>query len=34
MTETQLEGEIDEIKRQLRLPSLKDAVRMMIDYFR
>ena len=34
MTETQLEGEIDEIKQRLRLPSLKDAVRMMIDYFR
>ena len=34
MTEAELEGEIDGIKQRLRLPSLKDAVRMMIDYFR
>lgn len=34
VTESQLEGEIEEIKQQLRLPSLKEAVRMMIDYFR
>jgi FixJ family two-component response regulator len=34
LSETQLEGEVEGIKHQLRLTSLKDAVRMMIDYFR
>ena len=34
LSEAELENEIEGIKRQLRLPSLKDAVRMMIDYFR
>jgi FixJ family two-component response regulator len=34
LSETELEREIAEIKQQLRLPSFKDAVRMMIDYFR
>jgi FixJ family two-component response regulator len=34
ISETELEQEIEGIKQQLRLPSLKDAVRMMIDYFR
>jgi FixJ family two-component response regulator len=34
LSDAEFEGEIDGIKKQLRLPSLKDAVRMMIDYFR
>jgi FixJ family two-component response regulator len=34
ISEAQLNGEIAEITQQLRLPALKDAVRMMIDYFR
>jgi FixJ family two-component response regulator len=34
MTEAELEHEIDEIQQQLRQPSFKDSVRMMIDYFR
>jgi len=34
LTENELDREIDEIKTKLKLPALKDAVRMMIDYFR
>jgi FixJ family two-component response regulator len=34
MTDNELEHQIDEIKHQLKLPNIKDAVRMMIDYFR
>jgi FixJ family two-component response regulator len=34
ISESELDHEIEEIKQQLRLPSFKDAVRMMIDYFR
>lgn len=34
LTEAELEEEIEEIKQQLELPTLRDAVRMMIDYFR
>jgi FixJ family two-component response regulator len=34
MTENELEHEIEEIKQKLTLPNIKDAVRMMIDYFR
>jgi len=34
MTENELEHEIDGIKQKLKLPNIKDAVRMMIDYFR
>jgi FixJ family two-component response regulator len=34
LTENELEHQVDEIKQQLKLPNIKDAVRMMIDYFR
>jgi FixJ family two-component response regulator len=34
MSEQELDREVAEIKRKLKLSSLKDAVRMMIDYFR
>ena len=34
ISEGELDQEIDEIKQKLKLPALKDAVRMMIDYFR
>jgi FixJ family two-component response regulator len=34
ISEAELEQEIEGIKQQLKLPSLKDAMRMMIDYFR
>ena len=34
MTEAKLEHQVEEIKEKLRLPSLKESVRMMIDYFR
>ena len=34
LSEAELDREVEGITQQLRLPSLKDAVRMMIDYFR
>lgn len=34
ISEAELEQKTDEIRDQLRLPSFKHAVRMMIDYFR
>jgi FixJ family two-component response regulator len=34
LSDEELDGEIDAIKKKLKLPSLKDSVRMMIDYFR
>lgn len=34
MTEAELDHQVEEIKEKLRLPSLKDSVRMMIDYCR
>jgi FixJ family two-component response regulator len=34
ITEAELEHEIEGINEQLRTPTFKDAVRMMIDYFR
>jgi FixJ family two-component response regulator len=34
LTEAELEREIDQIQRKLRMPAFKDSVRMMIDYFR
>ena len=33
MSQAELDQEVEEIKEKLRLPSLKDSVRMMIDYF-
>jgi len=34
LTDAELEREIGQIQKTLRMPSLKDSVRMMIDYFR